>query len=49
MRTILSCVAAILLAACAPTRPLQDDTSACVNNEASYECQVERYNKVHAD
>ena len=49
MRGILVCITACLLAACAPMRPPLEDESPCAKNEASYDCQVERYNKVHVD
>jgi starvation-inducible outer membrane lipoprotein len=49
MRALLICLAAGLLAACANLPREVADDSPCVNNEASYACQVERYSKVHAD
>ncbi|MEO5671451.1 MAG: hypothetical protein ABIR26_12225 [Ramlibacter sp.] len=43
------CVALLVtLAGCAGTVPIQEQaSSACWNNEASYACQVERYNNVN--
>ena len=49
MRTVLTCVAACVLAACANLPRADAAASPCVDNEASYECQVQRYANVHAD
>jgi hypothetical protein len=49
MRTVLTCLAACLLGACSALPRADITASPCVDNEASYECQVERYSHVHAD
>lgn len=50
MRLVLTCLAAGLLAACSNLPPRADvAASPCVDNEASYACQLERYAHVHAD
>lgn len=40
----------LALAGCSTAAAPPDETaSACAKSEASYECQVERYNKVNVD
>lgn len=40
-------VSLCMLGACSGMPRDQADTSACAKSEASYECQVERYNNVN--
>ena len=49
MRIVLTGIAACLLAACSNLPRAEMAASPCVDNEASYECQVDRYAHVHAD
>ena len=49
MKSIAVIVIAAVLSACAHFPPPAPDSSACAQNEASYDCQVERYNKVNAE
>jgi hypothetical protein len=49
MRIVLICIAAGMLAACSNLSAPRADVavSPCVNDEASYACQVERYSNVN--
>ena len=51
MRYVVTCIVLCLLGACSqlPRMPQSQDAavSACTNDEASYDCQVERYNNVN--
>jgi hypothetical protein len=50
MRSVLACLFICLLAACSSLPQRQElAVSPCLENQASYECQVERYNNVNAD
>ncbi len=50
MRRVLICIVASMLAGCTGLPSHEATTgSSCVNDEASYACQVERYSKVNAD
>ena len=48
MRGVVTCIALCLLGACSQIPQRREAAaSACANNEASYDCQVERYRNVN--
>jgi hypothetical protein len=50
MRSVVTCLFICMLGACSGMPRRQEiAVSPCLNNEASYDCQVERYNSVNMD